>query len=128
MATKKTNRELYAEVLSVIAIAEIAEDKKTELSDFLKGRVEQLDKKASTVTKAQREKAEADTNIANLIIEGLTAVNQPIRISDLIKTYKPLNEYSTQKLSPIFTKLVNDGKIEKVSSKRTILYVIKTAV
>lgn len=118
---KKTNREMFLEVISVLETA----NADIELIDFMNDRIAQLDKKASTVSKAQREKAAMDAAIADEIVKGLATINEPIRISDLIKKYAPLSQYNTQKLSPIFVRLVNDGRIEKISSKRTILYTVK---
>lgn len=124
MANKKTNKELFTEVLAVIASAAITDAEKTELSDFINGRIEQIEKKASTVSKANKAKAELNTKLADDIVAGLATIGEPVRISDLIKKYEPLNDFSTQKLSPIIVKLVNDGKIEKVASKRTVLYTL----
>ena len=124
---KKTNREMFVALLSVIANAEMSETDRTEMTDFVNGRIEQLDKKASTISKADKAKAELNAKIAQLIIEGLTEMDKPTKISELIKGYAPLNEYSTQKLTPIMTALVNDGKIEKAVVKRETLYSIKVA-
>lgn len=124
---KKTNRELFVALLNVVANAEIIETEKVELTDFINAKIEQLDKKANTVTKAEKAKQELNAKIAQDIIAGLTAVGKPVKVSDLIKAYEPLNGYSTQKLTPIMTSLINDGKIEKTIVKREALYMIKVA-
>ena len=93
-----------------------------ELITFLNGKIEQLDKKANTVTKADKAKAELNAAIANDILTGLTILDKPVKISDLIKGYEPLNGYSTQKLTPIMTKLVTDGKVIKSVVKRETIY------
>lgn len=124
---KKTNRELFVTLLNVVANAEIIETEKVELTDFINAKIEQLDKKANTVTKAEKAKQELNAKIAQDVIAGLTAVGKPVKVSDLIKAYEPLNGYSTQKLTPIMTSLINDGKIEKTIVKREALYMIKVA-
>lgn len=124
---KKTNRELFVALLNVIANTEIIETEKVELTDFINAKIEQLDKKANTVTKAEKAKQELNAKIAQDVIAGLTAVGKPVKVSDLIKAYEPLNGYSTQKLTPIMTSLINDGKIEKTIVKREALYMIKVA-
>lgn len=124
---KKTNREMFVALLNVIANAEIIETEKVELTDFINAKIEQLDKKANTVTKAEKAKQELNAKIAQDVIAGLTAVGKPVKVSDLIKAYEPLNGYSTQKLTPIMTSLINDGKIEKTIVKREALYMIKVA-
>lgn len=124
---KKTNRELFVTLLNVVANAEIIETEKVELTDFINAKIEQLDKKANTVTKAEKAKQELNAKITQDVIAGLTAVGKPVKVSDLIKAYEPLNGYSTQKLTPIMTSLINDGKIEKTIVKREALYMIKVA-
>lgn len=124
---KKTNREMFVALLNVIANTEIIETEKVELTDFINAKIEQLDKKANTVTKAEKAKQELNAKIAQDVIAGLTAVGKPVKVSDLIKAYEPLNGYSTQKLTPIMTSLINDGKIEKTIVKREALYMIKVA-
>lgn len=124
---KKTNREMFVALLSVIANADIADTDKIELTDFINLKIEQLDKKANTVSKAEREKIELNTKISQLIIDGLAEINEPIRVSELIKKYEPLNSFTTQKLTPIIVKLMNDGKIKKIASKRTVLYTVEVA-
>ena len=124
MKNVKTNKEMFMAVLSVIASATITDDEKQELTDFVNGRIEQIDKKANTVSKADKAKAELNAQIATQIIDGLTLADKPIKVSDLIKQYEPLNGYSTQKLTPIMTGLVKDGKIKKSIYKRETLYSI----
>lgn len=124
MKNVKTNKEMFMAVLSVIASATITDDERIELTDFINGRIEQIDKKANTVSKADKAKAELNAQIATQIIDGLTLADKPIKVSDLIKQYEPLNGYSTQKLTPIMTGLVKDGKIKKSIYKRETLYSI----
>ena len=91
-------------------------------TDFINSRIEQIDKKASTVTKADKAKAELNAGIAKDIITGLTALDKPVKVSELIKGYEPLNGYSTQKLTPILSTLITEGKIVKSVVKRETFY------
>lgn len=127
MATKRTNKEMYVALLAIVANAEMSETDRTDMTDFINSRIEQIDKKASTISKAEREKAEKNAEIARLIIEGLGTVGKPVKVSDLIKGYDLLNGYSTQKLTPIMKNLVDNGKIEVAKVKRENLYSIKIA-
>lgn len=119
---KKTNKEMFTILLALVANANIAETDKNELSDFINSRITQLEKKASTPSKADLAKAELNNRIASDIIAGLTELDKPVKISELIKSYTPLNEFSTQKLTPILSKLVADGKVTKTVVKRDTLY------
>ena len=123
MATmKKTNKELFIAVLSVIANAEIPENEREELTAFINGRIEQIEKKAATPSKADREKTELNEKLKADIIAGMTEIDRPVRVSELIKLYAPLSNYTTQKLTPILTALVADGKITKATVKRDTVY------
>lgn len=126
-STKKTNREMFVALINVIANAQIAETDKIELTDFVNSRIEQLDKKANSVSKAEKAKQELNAELAKTIIAGLTKIGKPVKVSDLIKGYEPLNEYSTQKLTPIITALVKENKVESIVVKREKLYSVKVA-
>jgi hypothetical protein len=125
--TKKTNREMFVTLINVISNAQITETEKVELTDFINSRIEQLDKKANSVSKAEKEKAKLNAELAKTIIAGLTEIGKPVKVSDLIKGYEPLNEYSTQKLTPIITALVKENKVESIVVKREKLYSVKVA-
>lgn len=127
MKNVKTNREMFMAVLNVITNATITEDEKTELTDFITGRIEQLDKKANTVSKADKAKAELNARIADEIVAGLVTCDKPVKVSDLIKSCDALNGYSTQKLTPILTSLVKSGRVIKSTYKRETLYSVEAA-
>ena len=126
MATmKKTNREMFAMLIGVVEYANnITETDRGELIDFINSRIEQIDKKANTVTKADKAKAELNEKIAGEILEAMREIDKPVKVSELIKGAETLSAYSTQKLTPIMTKLVADGKITKTTVKRETLYAI----
>ena len=124
---KKTNRVMFSALLAIVANAEMTETDRAEMTEFLNLKIEQLDKKASTVTKADKAKAELNARLTQLILDGLTELDKPVKISELIKGYEPLNEYSTQKITPIITALVDNGKVERAVVKREKLYSIKVA-
>lgn len=119
-----TNKEMFTALLSIIATANITDDEKTAFTDFINSRIEQIDKKASTVSKAEKEKAALNAKLAGQIIEGLTTLDKPVKVSELIRGYEPLNEYSTQKISPILSKLAADGRVTKTTFKKDTLYSI----
>ena len=125
--TKKTNKEMFVALINVVANAEITENEKTELTDFINSRIDQIEKKANTVSKADKAKAELNAKLSEEILTGLAQIGKPVKVGDLIKNYEPLNQYSTQKLTPILTALVNDNKVEKMTVKREKLYLIKVA-
>jgi hypothetical protein len=118
--TKKTNKELFTEVLAVIENSAI--DNKDELSAFITSRIELIDKKATTVTKADKKKAEERAALMADVLDGLETANKPIKVSDLIKATPNLAGFSTQKITPILTELIKTGQVEKVVIKRENYY------
>lgn len=127
MKNVKTNREMFLAVLDVLKNAVITDDERTELTDFINGRIEMIDKKASTVSKADKAKAELNARIADEIVAGLIACDKPVKVSDLIKNCDALNGYSTQKLTPILTSLVKSGRVTKSVYKKETLYSVEAA-
>lgn len=121
---KMTNKEMFIGLLAIVAGADIPKTDVQMYTDFINSRIEQLDKKASTVTKAEKAKAELNDKIAVDIIAGLTELDKPVKVSELIKSVDTLSTYSTQKLTPIMTRLVTDGKIIKSVVKRETFYSI----
>lgn len=120
----KTNKELFTIILNIVANADIPNDEKQELTDFINSRIEQIEKKATTVTKADKEKQALNAAIAEEIINGLVTLDKPMKISELIQNYEPLAKYSTQKLTPIVTAMVKSGRLEKSTLKREHFYSI----
>lgn len=119
---KKTNKEMFVTLINVVASANIAETDKQELTEFINSRIEQLDKKASTPSKKDIEKQELNARIAELVIKTLTELDKPVKCSEIIKANVELSAFSTQKLTPILTKLVANGKIAKTTVKRDTVY------
>ena len=119
---KMTNKEMFIGLLAIVAGADIPETDVQMYTDFINSRIEQIDKKATTVSKADKAKAELNATIANEILAGMAKIDKPIKVSELIKSCEPLTSYSTQKLTPIMTKLVTDGKITKSIVKRETFY------
>ena len=116
---------MYIGLLAIVNnAADLSEDEIALYVDFINNKIAQLDKKANTVTKADKAKAELNAAIANDIMVGLEALDKPVKVSDLIKNVDTLSGYSTQKLTPILTKLVADGKLVKSTVKRETLYSI----
>lgn len=122
MTNKMTNREMFVMVLTVITNANIADDEKAMLTEFINSRIEQIDKKAGTVTKAQREKDAANAALSDMVYAALLKTDRLIKVGELIKGTPELSEYSTQKITPILSTLIANGKVERVTVKRENLY------
>ena len=114
---------MFVTLIDVVESANnITETDRVELIDFINSRIAQLDKKANTPSKKDIEKQELDNRIAELAIETLIKLDKPVKCSEIIKANVELSAFSTQKLTPILTKLVADGKIAKTTVKRDTVY------
>lgn len=123
--TKRTNKEMYSALLSIVAVAEISDVDRIEMTDFINGKIAQIEKKATTVTPSKA-KAEAEkTAFAELVYNSLVKIDRPVKISVLIAETPELAGITTQKVTPVLTKLVNDGKVERLTVKKDKLYSIK---
>lgn len=108
MEKKITKRENYA---SLRAIAE--ELNRTDLVAFIDHEVELLNKRAAhpTLTKTQKENLE----LVEVVFNALSEINAPVTVSDFL-TQSGL-EMSNQKASALFKKLVDSGRVVKVTEK-----------
>ena len=115
MATikKPTHRENYATLLN---IAEVKAN--PTLVEFLNGRIEALDKKATASKGKQTAEQKANAGIKGTLLTVLRTHNDKIGITALIKTYPTeLGEFSNQKLSALLRQMIAEGTVERVEEK-----------
>lgn len=108
MEKKITKKERFMQLL------EIVKDN-SELVDFINHEIELLNKKAENKGNSKLQKENAV--IMDILYNELKQANGSITISDLQKTSLKASEYSNQKISAMFTKLIAEGKVIKESSK-----------
>lgn len=122
MATKKTKREFYMEMVDIFT-----ELGKGEYVDFCNHQIELLDKKSSGstgLTKTQKE----NEIIKNIILEELAKYQgeNGITITDLMKQSDVLSNYVTeagnnltnQKMSALMKKLVDEKTVSRTTDKK----------
>ena len=105
-----------AEKLGAIAKVEGLTD---EMRDFLYKEAENLKKKNSYKSKADKEKDAENKVIEELIIDTLTNADKPISTADIaVVVGAKLNKYiSTQKVTPRCKALIKENMIECVVEK-----------
>lgn len=120
MANTKMN--MVAKFNAVIDVLEGRESvmSTSEMVDFIKGRIEILEKKASS--KKATATQEANEELKTVILDTLT--NEPTTVSDLMKKSNVLGELSNQKVSALLRALVLDGKVVKTVDKKKSLFSI----
>lgn len=116
---KRTRKVILGEILK-LAEVQANEEYTNELNKI----ITQLEKKNSKggATKTQKE----NEIVANMLMEELAKVGNPITITDLMNSSEVVKEYrlengnalSNQKISAIFKQLVENNKIVKVIDKK----------
>ena len=91
---------------------------------------EKLEKiKASYEKKSSAERKPTATQIANehlkeVVLEVLTKATEPMTVSEIIKAHAELQGLTTQKVSPLVAKLVDELKVNKTIEKRKSYFTI----
>lgn len=121
MTTKKiTKRERYTEMRKIFEGMG-----KTELVEFIDREVALLDKK--NATKSARQVAEDDkrTAIANAVVAILVDSEGGMTCTELCKALPTeMGEVSTQKMTPVLTKLVGEGELTKMVKGGKSIYAL----
>ena len=122
MEKKMTKREMYE------LIKELLVDKQ-EIVDFCDHEIELLDKKKSNGKAKVNESVNATLD---LVYTALESVGEKVTATELITKYdlsalaNELNVVTTQKISAYLNKLVDAGKVKKVTEKKkTYFYIDK---
>ena len=108
---KLTKKEKFGMVLNYIQDNEM-------LVEFINNEISLLEKKSSSNAKSKTQ-LEND-NIKSRILEILTESKSKYTITDFQNTYEEfsISKYSNQKMSALFTQLVNENKIYKIVDKK----------
>lgn len=100
----------------ILAISEVAEN--SELVEFINHEIELLQKKSAS--KKSAKKSEEFIALKNIVAGVLT--DEPMTISEIIKSSNALTGITTQKLVPIFKELVLDGVAQRIEEKGKALF------
>lgn len=116
MANKMTKKEWFVEIKAIVEKAELDEEKKAGMTEFINHEVELLEKKHSKSgqTKTQKENLE----IMEKIMTALAEIGKPVTITELQSASTEMAEYSNQKLSALLKKLVDGGRVVKTQEKK----------
>ena len=116
MANKMTKKEWLVEIKAIVETAELDEEKRAEMTEFINHEVELLEKKHSKSgqTKTQKENLE----FMEKIMAALAEVGKPITITELQNANTEMAEFSNQKLSALLKKLVDGGRVVKTQEKK----------
>ena len=115
---KLTKKEKFGMVLDYIQDNQM-------LVEFINNEISLLTKKASSSAKSKTQ-LEND-NIKSRILEILTESKSKYTITDFQNTYEEfsISKYSNQKMSALFTQLVNENKIYKTIDKKKSYFSVR---
>ncbi len=108
---KKLTHKDYFNLL--LAIDEVA--KNEDLVKFIEGRIEQIDKKSSSVSAKDKAKAEEDELTKTIIADTIT--DKAMTISEMMKENFVLHELSNQKISSLLRKMIAEGEVVRTEVK-----------
>lgn len=120
MEKKITKKEQFTNLYAIVENS--TAPNKLDLLGFIDHEIELLDKKSSKTTMTATQKANLE--ILDTIREVLGGMDEPVTISDLVKT-NALNTYSNQKISALMKKLVDSGEVEKTQVKKVSYFRLK---
>ena len=117
MAIKKTQREFFSEIKEILM-----KGGHDELVDFVNGRLEMLDKKASSSKKVNVE----NDKLIEIVKNELAKVSKAVTVNDLIEQSEVIKNYvlengnhiSNQKLTSLLYKLVDTKEVVQVKDKK----------
>jgi hypothetical protein len=120
MSKKITKRDRYAEMREILK--DIGRE---DLVGFIDHEVELLDKKNAGKSKVSQAEQEKRTAIAEAVLGILADEGNPIPNKEIAKAMpSEFGVITTQKLTPILTKLVGEGVITKAVVKGQSVYAL----
>jgi hypothetical protein len=113
-STKKTQRDFYNEILNGYALTD-------EQKEFIKGRIAQLDKKASASSGKQTATQKANVELKDKILAEMES-GKAYTISDMLKAFECCADLSNQKVSAIMKQLVESYLVVRTEDKRKAFF------
>ena len=98
----------------------LVESEKSEWADVIAHEIELLEKKKGENRKPTATQV-ANASLAEAILDAMEE-GQGYTITEMIKGFECCTDLSTQKVSPIVNKLVDEGKLTKFNDKRRTLF------
>lgn len=112
MANKKTQRDFFNEIMAVVS-----EAGRTDLADFVKGRIEALDKKSTNrkPTKTQKENVGLKSDILEVLREG----GKKMTVTEILASGAFDATVSSQKVSALLKQMIElDRTVTKTVDKK----------
>ena len=129
MNKKITNKEMFTILASIVSAAGVPAEVETsmtpdEIIGWINGRIEQLEKKSTTISKKKKEEIEANNSIMDEIVSVLEANVDGLSVTDIIKSSPTLADLSSQKVTALLKKMTEAETVVKAKVKGKSIYKI----
>ena len=116
MTKKMTKKERFEKMLEKYPFTE-------EEREFIEHEIFLLTKKSGGERKPTKTQIE-NLGLKEVILEVLAEAEQPMTITEIIKSHEMLAELSTQKVAPLVSALVKEFKVVRIEEKRKAYFKI----
>lgn len=113
-STKKTQRELYTEILNGYALSK-------EQREFIEGRIAQLDKKSTSSKGKETATQKANAELKDKILAEM-AEGRGYTISEMLKEFECCADLSNQKVSAVMKQMVEANLVVRTEDKRKAFF------
>lgn len=113
---KVTKKDNYNSLLALIA--EVKPANATQLTEFIEHEIELIERKAAKASGTVSKTAQANMALAEEVFNALADCEKAVTITEFQAQFPAFAEYSNQKMSAIFKKLVDGGRVEKTIEKK----------
>lgn len=93
-----------------------------EIVEFCAHEIELLDNRKGH--KGMTTTQKANIVLMDTILDGLFEMNKPVTVTELIKGYAPLTEYTNQKITALLRKMCEDNRVVKTIEKKKAFYAV----
>ena len=123
MKKRNTLKENFKRLAKVVGESHINEIEKNELLLFINNRIEQINKKTNGISTKEKENKASQDQIKAILFDLLAQQSEPINIATIMKI-KPLNQYTSQRISATLFKLILENKVERIVVNTISFYAI----
>ena len=123
MKKRNTLKENFERLAKVVGESHINEIEKNELLLFINNRIEQINKKTNGISTKEKENKASQDQIKAILFDLLAQQSEPINIATIMKI-KPLNQYTSQRISATLFKLILENKVERIVVNTISFYAI----
>ena len=109
----------YAQAIDM-ALEVLENEEAIEKLKALKGQLAKRSGGKRGMTTTQK----ANVGIMETIVEGLTEMENPVTVTELINGYAPLEGFTNQKISALLRKLVEAGRVVKTIEKKKTYFAV----